>query len=329
MKLRRFLILLTVTLTSLATLLPTGQAETPLIIGIAYDTGGPGDHSFDDAVAVGVTLAKKSFPIQVLATVTVGSEEDRESRLRFLVDKGANSVIAVGSGYAAAVKIVSQKYPSRQFVIVNDASVSALNVASLVFAEDQGGYLAGTAAALVSKKGKIGFIGTSGQSKAYESGYVLGARTAKKAIAIDIKYAPDSWGAVATSMITGGADVIFLTTSGSDSDVINSVVNANKKGAAVSLIVVEPDQYVTLAKGTKKYILASVMKRVDKAVLNFISESVAGRSVVDVLNSKLGVYGRSYGIQNGGIELSLWSPSVIKYRKVINQAAKVAGKLFK
>lgn len=327
MNFRKFVALVVVAATSIATFLPTAQAAEPFVIGVAYDTGGPGDHSFNDAVLDGITLAKKRFQIQVIASVTVGSDADREVRLRSLIEKGANSVIAVGSRYATAVKNVSQAYPSRQFAIVNDATVDALNVASLVFAEDEGGYLAGTAAALVSKTGKIGLIGSSGQSSKYVRGFSLGARAAKKDISIESKYATDSWGMLATAMIAAGVDVIFLTTSGSDSDVINSVVSANKKGSKVSLIVMEPDQYVTLAAGTKKYILASVMKRVDKAVLNYLSESVAGRSVIDILDPQLGVYGRRYGIQNGGIELSLWSPAVIKYRKAIYLAAAAAAKL--
>jgi hypothetical protein len=46
-----------------------------------------------------------------------------------------------------------------------------------------------------------------------------------------------------------------------------------------------------------------------------------------VLNAKAGTYGRLYGINNGGIRLSLWSPLVSKYRKVINLAAAKASKL--
>ncbi|HUW86832.1 MAG TPA: BMP family ABC transporter substrate-binding protein [Candidatus Paceibacterota bacterium] len=329
MKFRVFALSLIVFALSVTTLATTSQATHILRIGIAYEIGGPGDHAFNDAVAEGIALAKKRFQIQVAATVTTGSESDRVLRLKNLIAMGAGPVIAVGGGYAAAIKEVAQLYPNHQFAMVNDATVDLVNVASLIFAEDQGGYLAGVAAAYATKTDRIGLVGSSTQSKKYEVGFLAGARATKKGLTFGIKYSKDSWGAAAAAMVAGGADVIFLTTTGSDSDVLDAIVSANKDGANAGLIVVEPDQYVTLTSGTKKYILASVMKRVDKAIVDFISESVAGRSVADVLDPKLGIYGRKYGIQNGGIEISLWSASLAKYRKSIYLAALKAGKLSK
>jgi basic membrane protein A len=85
MRLRRIIVagLVSTVLLSLMTMLPLAQATAPLHVGVAYDTGGPGDHSFDDAVVRGLAIAQKRFPIQVSATVTVGSDADRELRLRW------------------------------------------------------------------------------------------------------------------------------------------------------------------------------------------------------------------------------------------------------
>lgn len=312
-------------LLTLTAVVPSAQATTPLRVGVAYDTGGPGDHSFDDAVVQGLDMAKKRFQIQISATVTIGSDADRESRLRSLVAKDCNPIIAVGTGYATALENVALSFPSTQFVIVNDASIRMLNVTSVVFSENQGGYLAGVTAALTTRTGKIGLVGTKGSL--YESGFAAGARDVKKDITVDARYGDDSALTLTNGLIKAGSDVIFLTTAGSDSEVLKAVVNANKDGTNVGLILVEPDQYVTLPTGTKRFILASLVKRVDRAIVNVIAESASGRTVIDVLDAKAGIYGRRYGIQNGGIELSLWSPAVSKYRKVINQAAAKALKL--
>lgn len=329
MKFRVLALSLTVLALSVTTLAATSQAAPSLRIGIAYDIGGPGDHAFNDAVAEGITLAKKRFQFQVVATVTTGSESDRVLRLKNLVAMGLEPIIAVGGGYATAVGDVAQLYPNHQFVMVNDASIALPNVASLIFAEEQGGFLAGVAAAYATKTGRIGLLGAPSESKGYEVGFLTGARTVKKGLIFDIKYSKDSGSETAAEMIANGTDIIFLTTTGSDSEVLDAVVRANKNGADTGLFVIEPDQYVTLTSGTKKYILASIMKRVDKAIVNFISESVAGRPRVDVIDPKLGIYGRQYGIQNGGIEISLWSPSLAKYRKSIYLTALKAGKFFK
>lgn len=312
-------------LLTLTAVVPSAQAITPLRVGVAYDIGGPGDHSFDDAVVQGLAMAKKRFPIDITPTVTIGSDSDRELRLRFLVAKDCNPIIAVGSGYATALKNVALSFPSTQFVIVNDASISMLNVTSLVFSENQGGYLAGVTAALATRTGRIGLVGTKGSL--YESGFTAGARDVKKDITVDAGYGEDSALTLTNGLIKAGSDVIFLTTAGSDSEVLKAVVNANKAGTNVGLILVEPDQYVTLPTGAKRYILASLVKRIDRAIVDVIKESMSGRTVIDVLDAKSGIYGRRYGIQNGGIELSLWSPLVAKYQKVINRAATKASRL--
>ena len=128
-------------------------------------------------------------------------------------------------------------------------------------------------------------------------------------------------------MIASGVDVIFLTTAGSDSDVFNTVISANRHGKTVGLIGLEPDQYLTLVASARKYILGSVVMRVDKAIVNAVSESVAGRSLLDVLDPVAGIYGRQYGISDGGIEISLWSPTIAKFNEAINAAARRAAKL--
>jgi basic membrane protein A len=327
MKRRRITLIGILVASMCVTFIPGAQAVRSLSVGVAYDTGGPGDHAYNDAVAAGIVVAKKLYPINVIATVTVGSESDRELRIRSLVKKGCRLVIVVGSEYAASLRIVAKDYPARQFAIINDATVNSLNVASLVFADEQGGYLAGVAAALVSKTAKIGVIGKTGQSRDFRTGFIAGARSTKKKISIQTRYAKHSWGAFATAMIAAGVDVIFLTTPGSDSEVFDAVISANAQGKNVGLIGLEPDQYLTLTASAKKYVLASVVKRADRAVVNAIAKAVAGRSLKDVLDSVAGTFGRRYGIADGGIEISLWSATIAKFNQEINTAAIRAGEL--
>ncbi len=332
MKVRGLAVAIIALAATLSPIAPAAHAAQQLNVGVAYDSGGPGDHSFDDAVAKGIAsaknlLASKQITFQVTATVTIGSESDRELRLRSLVAKGCNPIIAVGNEYAPSVRKVALDFPSTQFVIVNDASVNMLNVTSLVFSEDQGGYLAGVTAALASSAGKIGLIGNSSADTAFESGFTAGAREVKKQIKVDARYGSDSSVSLAKALIASGSDVIFMTRNGAVSDVLSAVVSANKAGSKVGLILIEPNQYVTLSAGAKRFILASLVYRVDRAIKYVISEASAGRTVIDVLNASAGIYGRRYGIGNGGIELSLWSPLVAKYQKVINADAIKASKL--
>ena len=127
-------------------------AATKVKVGLAYDIGGRGDKSFNDSAAAGLDAAKKKFVVAAKeVTVTTGSDSEREDKLRLLAKAGYNPIIAVGFLYAGPIKKVASDYPNTQFGIIDDASVDLLNVAGLVFAEEQGSYLAGVAAALGSK----------------------------------------------------------------------------------------------------------------------------------------------------------------------------------
>ena len=124
-------------------------AATKVKVGLAYDIGGRGDKSFNDSAAAGLDLAKKKFGVTAKeVTVTQGTDSEREDKLRLLAKAGYNPIIAVGFLYAGPIKKVASDYPNTQFGIIDDSSVDLLNVAGLVFAEHEGSYLAGVAAAL-------------------------------------------------------------------------------------------------------------------------------------------------------------------------------------
>ncbi|MCX6435024.1 MAG: BMP family ABC transporter substrate-binding protein [Actinobacteria bacterium] len=302
-------------------------SQPELHIGVAYDTGGLGDHSLNDAVNSGFLSAKKSINFSLESTVTIGSESDRQARVLSLVKKRCDLILVVGSQYASALKVLAAQFPDQKFVIINDETVGLRNVTSLVFAENQGGYLAGVTAALLSQSSKIGIITHLSQSKDFDKGFALGAQAVKKGILINSKYANDSTANVAKQMIADGVDIIFSTNPGSDVEVLNVVANANKNGKSVGLIGLEPEQYATLSATTKKYLIASVVKRLDIAVVDLLSEMSIGYTLSDIVNPALGVSGRRYGITDKGVEISLWSSKSIKLKKQINNFAKKAAKL--
>ena len=70
------------------------------------------------------------------------------------------------------------EFPNTQFAILNDASIDALNVTSLIFADTQGAFLAGYSAALVSKTLKVAMIASPSQADIYQNGFVAGVLAA-------------------------------------------------------------------------------------------------------------------------------------------------------
>jgi basic membrane protein A len=309
-------------------LTPTSSSAAPLTIGLAYDIGGRGDRSFNDAAAAGLEKAQKQFDFTLDAVVTDGTSADREMRIRSLISKNCNPIIAIGRGYAPTLQALAIEFPSTQFAIINDASIAALNVTSIIFADTQGAYLAGFSAAQISKSGKVAMIADSEQADMFKDGFSAGVLDSKKKVVPIVKYVSGSYSLATAQVIAAGADVIFLATQGSDAEVFKVIVAKNvKKKSVLGLINVEPDQYLTVTNETKQYLLASVIKRVDKALFDLISKSVSKGQYLDFLNADVGIYGHRYGITGGGIEFSIRSKELLAKSGAINIAAASAEKI--
>jgi len=305
------------------------QAATTLSVGVAYDIGGRGDKSFNDAAAAGLEKAQRQFDFKLDAVVTDGSSADREKRVRSLILKNCNPIIVIGNGYAPTLQALSVEFPNTQFAIINDASVAALNVTSVVFANVQGAYLAGYSAALISKTGKVAMIANPNQADLFKDGFSAGVFASKKKVVPIVKYVSGSYSVATTQVLDAGADVVFATTFGSDAEIFKSIIsrNAKKRGSVLGLINIEPDQYITVTNATKRFLIASVVKRVDKAIYDVIALSVAKKQYLDILDADAGIYGRSYGITGGGIEFTVRSKELATVSDLINVAAATAEKI--
>lgn len=325
-------ILVSLSLVALSFMAPPAQAVN-ITIGIAYDIGGRGDRSFNDAAAVGLEKARKQFAFSVEPVVTDGSRVDRERRIRSLIAKNCNPIIVVGSGYATTLKGLAVEYPNTQFAILNDATIDALNVTSLVFADVQGAYIAGFSAALASKSGKVAMVADENQANLFHGGFLLGAQAAKKSIKATVKYVNGSSVTATKQAMDAGVDVIYISRPGSNTEIFAAIVSRNiskskgKNSKTVGLISSEPDQYVSVSATTKKYLYATVVKHVDKAMYDVIEKAVSGQQHLDVLDSVAGIYGHRYTVLGGGITLTTYLPALTAATAEINKAAANAAKL--
>lgn len=308
---------------------PTASSAETVTIGIAYDIGGRGDKSFNDASAAGLEKANKTLDFKVEAVVTDGTSADREKRIRSLIAKKCKLIIAVGGGYGPTLQFLAFEFPDTQFAIINDASVTAVNVSSVIFAETQGAYLAGFSAAQISKTGKVAMIANPDQADLFKNGFTAGVLASKKKIIPIVKYVSGSYSLATSQVISAGADVIYLSTQGSDSEVFKVIVanNVRKNSKKVGLINIEPDQYLAVTNETKKYLAATVVKRVDKAIADIISKSLAGDQFLDYLDLDAGLFGKRYGISGGGIEFTIRSKELQSKGDLINIAAASAEKI--
>ncbi len=270
----------------------TGSKKT-VKVGMAYDIGGRGDKSFNDAAAAGLEKAKNEFDIQTkeLEANTNETENDKYARLKLLCDAGYNPVIAVGFVYAGVdpttgpLTRAAKDCPNTKFAIIDDASTSAPNVANLTFAEEQGSFLVGAAAALKTTTNHVGFVGGClvDLIKKFQAGYEAGARAVKPDIKIDVNYIstvadkcsgfndPAKGQTAAEGMYDGGADIVYQAAGGSGVGVFKAA-----KGKGKLAIGVDSDQYNTVTPDLKDVIITSMLKRVDTAVYSFVKDMGAG-----------------------------------------------------
>ena len=323
----RLLVVIAILATALLPI--SASAEPALTVGVAYDIGGRGDRSFNDASYFGLEKAQKQFDFELVPVVTDGSSADREKRIRSLIAKNCDPIIAIGSGYAPTLQALAVEYPSTHFAIINDASVAALNVTSVIFADNQGAYLAGFSAAQLSKSGKVAMIANPDQADIYKEGFAAGVTAAKRKVIPIVKYVSGSYSLATSQVLDAGADIVYVTTQGSDSEILKVIASrgAKKKGAPIGMINVEPDQFITITNSTKRFLLATVIKRVDKAMYDIVALSVAKKQYLDILDESVGIYGRRYGITGGGIELTIRSNSLLRLSSAINVAAATAEKI--
>ncbi|GAA3444198.1 BMP family lipoprotein [Planomonospora venezuelensis] len=282
-------------------------------VGLAYDIGGRGDQSFNDAAAAGLDKAKTELGLAETKELEAGSGETeaaKEERLRLLAQGGFNPIIAVGFAYSGPMKKVATEFPEVKFAIVDDEAAAGPNISNLVFAEHEGSFLVGAAAALKSKKNHVGFVGGVEVPliKKFEAGFVAGAKAVKSDIKVDVKYLtqpPDFAGfndpakgkTAAEGMFDAGADVVYHAAGGSGGGVFEAAKAAQGWG-----IGVDSDQAKTAAEGVRDVILTSMIKKVDVAVFDFLKSASTGAPKAGTTVYDLKAGGVDYSTTGGHVD---------------------------
>jgi basic membrane protein A len=153
------------------------------------------------------------------------------------------------------------------------------NVEGLAFREEEGSFLVGAVAGLMSKTHQVGFVGgmTIPLIRKFEAGYMAGVKKACPECVVHSTYAgstPDAFKdpakgkALAISEIAQGADLLFHASGATGHGVFEAA-----KDAQVLAIGVDSDQHDDMP-GT---VLTSMVKRADVAVFEAIRAAAEGR----------------------------------------------------
>lgn len=298
-------------------------------VGLVFDIGGRGDKSFNDAAYAGLERAQKELGV-TYTTLETNEGSDREAQLRQLAAGDAKLVFGVGFLFTDDVKALAKEFPQQKFACV-DYTVDPTdtlppNLLALKFREEEGSFLVGALAGLLTRTNKVGFVGGMEIPliRKFQAGFAAGVKAVNPKAVVMVKYAGNTGAAfkdptkgkeLALAEYHGGADIIFHA-SGSTGLGVFEAARELKKLA----IGVDSDQYDE-APGV---VLTSMVKRVDTAVFDTIRDLKNGEWKGGVREFGLGDQGVSWVYDNRNKALV---PDAVKAKVDSLQRAIVAGQI--
>lgn len=288
----------------------TDEPASDFTVAMVTDTGGIDDKSFNQSAWEGLEAWGESNGVEKGGDGYdyAQSEDDSDYLPNFtrLVKNDYNLVFGVGFLLEDAVSDIAEQFPDNYFAIV-DTVVDAPNVASMTYAEHEGSFLAGVAAAMKTETNKLGFLGgvDSDLINKFEVGFVAGAKSVNPDIEIDVQYAEDfnavdKGKLIASNMYNSDIDIIYHAAGNTGNGVFAEAkdIKQNDPDRAIWVIGVDRDQY---EEGLNEDESASVtftsmVKRVDITVEDLTNEAAAG----NFPGGEILVY----GIEEGAISIA-------------------------
>ena len=293
---------------------PTTAAKK-LKVGLVTDTGGVNDKSFNQSAWAGVQKAATELGWEA-KFIESKQPTDYEKNIDQFATEKYDAIVSVGFLMGDATAAKAKQYPDIKFAIIDNAYFPTKgskacpdtakdcyddgglkNVTSLMFQEDQVGFLAGVLAAGMTKSGVI--CSVSGMEIPPVVRFVVGYQNGAKWMKPDIKkplnvYIPSfvdpaKGKETGQSMIGQGCDVVFGVGGNTGN---GGLLAAKEKG--LMAIGVDTDQYLTYPE-VSSALLSSAAKNVDAAVYNYLKDLSAGKAKAGILTANL---------TNGGVGLA-------------------------
>jgi len=287
-------------------------ADKPVALIIAQ--GGLGDQSYNDLAYAGFKKAIKETGLEGKPVESKDVVAQATDILRRASDADFGLIVDLEYSHGEPLLAVAKDYPDTDYVILNQVR-EGKNIASVLFQEQEGSYLAGTLAALVTTDTSIKgindkpIIGVIGGTKSagidkFIAGYIQGAKAANPKVEVKVAYSnnfgdPAIGLQMTKAMFEEGADIVYQVAGGTGMGVIQAA-----KEAGHYAIGVDTDQD-GIAPGA---VLTSMVKRTDIAVETMVKDYAGGKFP--------GGQTVTFGLKENGVGLS-----DMKYTKDLIPAA--------
>ncbi|HEX6207882.1 MAG TPA: BTAD domain-containing putative transcriptional regulator [Actinomycetota bacterium] len=299
---------------------------------------GGGDEGFNDMIEAGFDRAVTRLDIE--AGKIVPQAVSFDTALRRVAEAGARLIVVAGTEDIGAI---AGDFPDTRFIAL-DSSGDRPNVSYLRFAEHEGSFLVGAAAALKSETGTIGFVGGVDYELIwrFQAGYEAGARAIDPEIQVLSRYlteppdfsgfsSPTLGAQAASELFTAGADVIYHAAGWSGVGVfLAAAARSGEEGEHLWGIGVDTDQYRSLpvlqesvgdeGPPLEPHVLTSMVKRVDHAIYTALGDYSRDTFIPGV---------REFDLAAGGVDIAYSGGFIDDIRPVIEDLRQqiIAGEI--
>jgi basic membrane protein A len=287
-KLSRFLsILLLVSILPAACNLPSADCarQEVFCVGLVTGYGGVDDHGLNQSTWEGIQQALSEGLIDKADAIETVDARDRAKNIQTFLEQDYDLVVTTGYSTGEDTRLAAQQWTERLFIGVDQPVGETLpNLATLVFPEDQGGFLAGALAALITNTGKVAAICEVQSLPSmwrYCEGFRVGARFIKADMHPRVIYKSESatselfkdpaWGGEqALTFLKDGVDILFAA--GGDT-ALGALEGAASNG--VYVIGAEEDVYYQL-EGAEQ-VLSSVIRNAKTGIYILLRQTKEGK----------------------------------------------------
>jgi basic membrane lipoprotein Med (substrate-binding protein (PBP1-ABC) superfamily) len=207
-----------------ATVAPTAAPTQPAVFKVAVVFPSTiNDAAFSQSLYEGLKSVQTDMggpsKMEIAYSENMFNVPDAAAAIRDYATKGYDLVIAHGSQYGTSLEQIAPDFPKTSFAwgtsldTFQEAGIN--NVFAYQAEAEQGGYVLGTIAAMMSKSGTIGEIGPveAGDAKLYVDGFKAGAEAAKPGVKVNVTYTNSFsdvslMAAAAETQIGAGADAL-------------------------------------------------------------------------------------------------------------------------
>lgn len=242
-------------------------------------SGNLGDKSYNDSCNIGAQKAAADFGVEIKNLEGTNAEEWKANFLA-ACEGGYDLVICSSSNFQTYMEESCKDYPDVKFAVI-DTTVEGDNILSVSFAQNQGSFLAGAAAAMFTTKTDIpgvnsdkviGWVGGMDIPVLHDfyTGYEQGAKYIDPDIKILQSFAgtwndPLKGKELTLAQFDSGADIVMNVASGTGPGILEAAKEAGKYAIGVDL-----DQ----DNDQPGSVLTSMVKRVDTACYTIIESVV-------------------------------------------------------